>query len=512
MPGGDERSVIELKKPFLVLFVVSLLLTIASVTHMNAYAEASPKTINVPQNYHTIQEAINNAMIGEVILVQKGTYHEDIQINKTVSLRGEGPDLTTIEGNVSLYVVSVTADGVSIEGFTILAENDTINPVIFQSTGNTLSNNVIENGYYGVVLSASAGNMISDNIISGNTYGVEIRYSTNNVFSDNVVADQGFGIDLYFSNDNIFRGNTISENLYGISLYDSSTNNIFYHNNFINNTNQLSYSESASSTNVWSLNGEGNYWSDYVGQDLIGDGIGDSPYNHTDTEEGDSYPLMGPFYNLGVVLGNTTYGVNLISNSSISGFKYELGEETGNRILLFNAATREGAVGFCRIMIPVSLMEPPLIVLGPEGEITPKLLSASNETNTYLYFTWVNSNQTISIIYSEAMGLYDELLGNYTGLLSDFHNLSATNSALLENYSALLNSLLQLQNRYFALNASYNEHLSDYSKSVENFQNLLYIFAATTAIFLVAIAYLSKRASTSIKQRAIDSGKDHPVY
>jgi len=511
MLRGNETSVIELKRIFLVLSLLFLFLAFSTIARMNPFAEASPKTINVPLDYHTIQEAINNAETGSVILVQSGTYHEDLQINKTVSLRGEGPGLTTIEGNASSTVVSVTAGNVGIEDFTILAENEYVNPVILYSTGSMLSDNVIKDGFYGVVLSDSAGNVLSDNVIFNNSFGIEIRYSTNNVFSDNLVMGQAVGIDLLYSNNNIFHGNTVSENTYGLSLYDSSTHNVFYHNNF-NNTNQVSYSESTTSTNVWSLAGEGNYWSDYGGKDLTGVGIGDTPYNHTDTEEGDGYPLMGSFFNLDVALGNTTYSVNLISNSSISGLKYQFGQETGNRILLFNEATMANAGGFCRIMIPVGLMEPPFVVVGAEEEITPKMLSASNKTDTYLYFTWGNNNQTISIIYSEAMRLYDELFSNYTGLLSNYYNLNATNGALLENYSSLLNSLLGLQDRYYALNASYNQHLSDYSKSVQNFRNLLYIFAATAAIFLVAIAYLSKRASTSIKQRAPDSGKDNPVY
>ncbi|MGD8544675.1 MAG: hypothetical protein PVH12_00745 [Candidatus Bathyarchaeota archaeon] len=38
---------------------------------------------------------------------------------------------------------------------------------------------------------------------------------------------------------------------------------------------------------------EGNYWSDYNGSDIDGDGIGDSPYiiNENNT---DNYPLMEP--------------------------------------------------------------------------------------------------------------------------------------------------------------------------------------------------------------------------
>ncbi|MFQ6119416.1 MAG: S-layer protein, partial [Methanosarcinales archaeon] len=47
---------------------------------------SSAKTINVPINYTTIQEAVNAANSGDIIIVAKGIYYENIVINKSISL------------------------------------------------------------------------------------------------------------------------------------------------------------------------------------------------------------------------------------------------------------------------------------------------------------------------------------------------------------------------------------------------------------------------------------------
>ena len=71
-------------------------------------------------------------------------------------------------------------------------------------------------------------------------------------------------------------------------------------NNFIDNTNQTYLYQSS---NTWDHGypSGGNYWSDYAGVDSFsgpyqnetgGDGIGDTPYNVTDTVQQDRYPLM----------------------------------------------------------------------------------------------------------------------------------------------------------------------------------------------------------------------------
>jgi len=72
------------------------------------------------------------------------------------------------------------------------------------------------------------------------------------------------GIYAISSGNNISH-DTITNNLHGIYLYYSSNDNTIHHNNFINNTDQV-WSDSV---NVWNDDDEGNYWSDYAGQDLV---------------------------------------------------------------------------------------------------------------------------------------------------------------------------------------------------------------------------------------------------
>jgi len=72
-----------------------------------------------------------------------------------------------------------------------------------------------------------------------------------------------------------------------------SSNNTFYHNDFIDNAYHV---DSERSTNVWD-NGYpsgGNYWSNYTGVDANSDGIGDTPYI-INVNNRDRYPLMNPW-------------------------------------------------------------------------------------------------------------------------------------------------------------------------------------------------------------------------
>jgi len=419
-------------------------------------------------DFNAIQDAINNATSGDTIFVRMGIYYEHVIINKSISLVGEDSGSTIVDGNRTGNVISIlTANNVIIEG------------LMMQRSGTNPDN-------YGIFVSHSSDNNISHNIITNNYNGIGFQSSGNNVVLGNIITSNYDGIALYaFSINNVFSGNTISYNNLGMYFTLYSGNNIIHFNNF-NNTHQVG----SDSINVWDDIEGGNYWSDYLGHDLNADGIGENPHV-IDENNRDNHPLMGLFSAFNIVLERETYHVTTICNSTISEFRFEIGKETGNKIIRFNVTDRNGAVGFCRVTIPTELMNYPFIVIVDGEEISPTFLDTANET---LYFTYILSNRTITIISSKVQHLYHELLDEYKKLQIDLYNLNATYYDLLNNYGLLLSNYSSLQNSYYELNTSYLEHLLDYSKNIHNIRNLMYIFASTTAIFIITTIYLSKSA------------------
>ena len=102
-----------MKKTVMAAMLLMLLLAILVVA---PNVKAVSKTIVVPDNYPTIQAAIDNASEGDTIFVKKGVYVENPVVNKSVSLVGEDRDATVIDVTAGLKVES---NNVTITGFTI---------------------------------------------------------------------------------------------------------------------------------------------------------------------------------------------------------------------------------------------------------------------------------------------------------------------------------------------------------------------------------------------------------
>jgi len=491
----------------------------------------------------SIQAAINNATAGHTILVSPGTYYESLEVNKSITLIGKDMERTIIAGQNNRFIVNISADNVDIENFTITINsilNPSLNPSsginIFGNKGIIVNHNIISKSRQGIALTLARNNTISDNMITANTLnGIAILSSSDNVVSDNIIinntqngiSSQGSntnafsgntisgnngGFNMYFSSGNTFSGNTLDNALSG-DVVSSSTDNLFYDNNFYDTV-----LVDSNLTNRWSSIIEGNYWSNYSGQDR-GDGIGVENYN-VSIGNVDYYPLMGAFSSYETTLAGTTHQISIISNSSISDFRLAVGTETGNKIIQFHATGAADTIGFSRIAIPKGLMSNSVFVLAGEKEIAPTWLAGQNGASDYLYFTYPQADQTILVISSKTLDLYNQLLSQYAalnatyyGLLSNYtsqadilsgyiaqlgilgnfiaqlqtnlSNMSSIYDTLLNNYVSLLGNYSQLQQIYSSLN---------YGQNVQNVRSIMYVFAAATAILILVTVYFSKRA------------------
>ncbi|MEM3374699.1 MAG: NosD domain-containing protein [Candidatus Woesearchaeota archaeon] len=171
---------------------------------------------------------------------------------------------------------------------TIEITNDTItldcNDHVIQPT--------TENGIY---LYSKKNITIQNCKIQNVNYGIFTYNSYNITIINNQINKTTFGIYTSLGQRHLITKNNILNSSYGVYLDRYSSNNKIYHNNFIDNINQLRnyYSNTQNYFDDGYPNG-GNYWSDYKGKDIDGDSIGDTNYSIFDTGK-DIYPFIIPY-------------------------------------------------------------------------------------------------------------------------------------------------------------------------------------------------------------------------
>jgi parallel beta-helix repeat protein len=309
------------RKKVLFLIVIILLIIIINALLFVVLNKPIRRTLVVPDDYSTIQAAIDNAADGDTILVKEGTYHENPVINKPLSLIGENNVSTIIVGESGRgggQVIFILAKNTRVSNFTIESNPSSIYSIAAngirlqadnaQITGNNIvncysaifgdgngsssiisTNNITANDFtairlFGAIsnITISGNNLVSNpdstisldgysNTISGNKiensrWGIALGSgSNNNIFGNNITECSIYAISFYLSSNSTIHENYITNNTVGIYFrdeYNGENNNKFYRNNFINNTQDV-YIGSPNYAEVWDNCEEGNYWSDY---------------------------------------------------------------------------------------------------------------------------------------------------------------------------------------------------------------------------------------------------------
>lgn len=418
----------KLKLLSLLTFLPLLLLAPLNVNGDIISRTEPSASIHVPDDFATIQEAINNATPGDMIFVSSGLYHERVVINKTVMLVGENRETTIVDGGFAGSVFQITADNVSVTGFKLQntgwkwgrsgvevynadyceIKGNFVFLTCHQirlncSRGSKIIGNIVSaptrdpfpRSAYGIRLENSADCLIENNTVSNNIGGIHLQNTTNCTVIRNLFFQNSQGIRLYSPCvDNKIVANTVCNNtsdgmIEAMPRNQTLIGNSFVHNNFVNNSQPFIYKVAGC---IWDDGFEGNYWARYNGSDLDRDGIGDMPYDVGLDQ--DQYPLMGIFASFNTSKEDE---VNVISNSTIESFEFFEANNT-IRIRVSNSTITQ-KFGFCRVLIPHALMLEPYNVTIDGANPTYWNYSVYDDgKNRVIYFTYEHSALEITIV------------------------------------------------------------------------------------------------------------------
>ncbi|MDA5093120.1 nitrous oxide reductase family maturation protein NosD [Aliiroseovarius sp. KMU-50] len=176
---------------------------------------------DVPNTPGAIAETLARAAEGDVLRLRPGTYYENVVLDKSLTLDGGGH--ATIDGQGNGSVITVTGDGVTVQGLTVI--------------GSGSSHDGIDSGIQ--LLKTAEAPVIRDNVLLGNLYGIDIHGADNALVTGNRVEGRqdrhmnarGNGIYVWNSPGAIVENNQVRWGRDGIFV-NSSKRNIFRDNTF----------------------------------------------------------------------------------------------------------------------------------------------------------------------------------------------------------------------------------------------------------------------------------------
>ena len=240
------------------------------------YASVLANQIEVCSNCEvkSIQAAVDLAEDGDEVLVRSGIYKEhNIEINKSIQLRGEGYPIVDGENKETIFKIS--ADGFSVDGLEIINVGQSYTKdfaaiLVSNSDGFVIQNNRFKKVFFGILVEKSKNGKIENNHISseytsqassgngihlwhcsamevmknevvGLRDGIYFEFVKNSTVHDNVsFQNLRYGLHFMFSNENAYFNNVFEKNGAGVAIMFSKFVKM-HHNRFVSNWGSASY-------------------------------------------------------------------------------------------------------------------------------------------------------------------------------------------------------------------------------------------------------------------------------
>ena len=220
-----------------------------------------------PNNYTTIQSAIDDASDGDTVFVYDGTYYENLNINTSILLKGQDQNTTIIDGNHTNTTITITSDHAIITDFTITHAGPTeyTAGILIHANHTYIHHNlIINNTPTGIRIPHQTNDgithiTITHNSISDSHVGIYLRLVAHTLISNNYLEDNycaistNIGFLVNGCENTTIHHNSLKNNQYGIDL-NGGWKTTIHHNNFKNNTRHAKFF--LENDAIW----DNNYW------------------------------------------------------------------------------------------------------------------------------------------------------------------------------------------------------------------------------------------------------------
>ncbi len=212
------------------------------------------------RDFNTIQEALDNAIDGDTILVEEGTYTESIVVDKQITIiAGNGNGSTLIDGGGSGAVVSITVPNVIISGFEIGNSGEDEAGIAIHADDVEVNDNICSDNTIGILVNGSGARVVGNDCSNNSGTGIKVQSSSGAVLSRNIcLMNKNFGIHVEESDNITLEENNCNVSNYGVYVRESDRmiirNNVcdsnYDHGFFISSSDYSTISGNTGTNNV----------------------------------------------------------------------------------------------------------------------------------------------------------------------------------------------------------------------------------------------------------------------
>ncbi|MCK4970848.1 MAG: right-handed parallel beta-helix repeat-containing protein, partial [Thermoplasmata archaeon] len=229
------------RRSALPLIGVLAFLLVLGATLMLSAEDVSARNLLVPDDYATIQQAVDNATAGDEVRIEAGSYNESVKVTIPIKLTSVGEGETVITSDEE-HVLRLEGFGITVSFLTIVGSSDNYGIHCSYFSDGLLKDIKVRNCTIGMLLTATYESEIMVATIEDCSVGIMAKNGTySNHFDGLTLLDNQIGLEVgrtgypIDDSDNLFTGCVFESNHFGAMIGPNGPENTFSYCGFAYN-------------------------------------------------------------------------------------------------------------------------------------------------------------------------------------------------------------------------------------------------------------------------------------